>query len=121
MQGEILGTATAAGMSIQTKASWAVAMLVGLPTTLATVETGQWSAMAVGAAVSGIAGIYAIVGLLRDKVIAAKDKQISELAAAAEAERARRKTAEEQSDDWERVAHRLEGELSIYRGRPPGE
>lgn len=113
MQMEIMNTAaTATGVSTPTKASGLLALIFGLPTTIAAGETGEWSAVAFGAAVTGISGTYALIGFFRDQVVKAKNKQIDDLAAALEAERAKRKAAEDISDTWERKAHRLQGELT---------
>ena len=108
MESEIITAATA---SATTKASGLLGVLTGLPTTLAAYNTGEWSAIAVGASVTGICGVFAVVGLLRDKQTDALRRQIVELIADAARERTRRKEAEETSDSWERRVHRIEAEL----------
>lgn len=102
-----------------TKTSGAVGLLTGLPTAAGAIATGEWTAVAVGAAITGIAGVFAVIGFLHDKQIAALHKEIADLIEDGREQRTRRKAAEEMSDTWERRLHRLEGQIGESAERTP--
>lgn len=103
---QILNTASSA-----TRATGALSLLTSIPTTLGAISTGEWSAVAVGAAVTGITAVFAVVGLIKDKRNADLRNQIDDLIRENKEERLRRKQAEDLNDQWERRLHRAERKL----------
>lgn len=98
--------------SATTKLSGLLGFVTAVPTTFAAVATGEWSAVAAGAAVTGIASVFAVIGVFRDKQIALLNRQIADLTSESQKQRDMRKAAEDLSDTWERRFHKIEGEMS---------
>lgn len=101
-----------------TKATGLVSALTSVPTALGAISTGEWSAVAVGAAVTGITAVFAVVGLIRDKRNADLHQQVADLLNENREERKHRKAAEDLSDQWERRLHRAERKLDELGGTP---
>ena len=101
-----------------TKATGTLSAIAGVPTVLGAVSTGEWSAVAVGASVTGITAVFAVVGLVKDKLRADQRDQIDELIKENREERKLRKAAEDLSDQWERRFHRLERKVDELGGTP---
>lgn len=101
-----------------TRATGALSVLASIPTAMGAISTGEWSAVAVGASVTGITAVFAVVGLIKDKRNADLRSQIDDLVKENREERHQRKAAEELSDQWERRLHRAERKLDELGGTP---
>lgn len=101
-----------------TRATGVLSVLASVPTAAGAIATGEWTAIAVGAAVAGITGVFAVVGLIKDKRNADLRDQIEDLVKENREERHVRKAAEDLSDQWERRCHRAERQLAELGGTP---